>query len=137
MTTLERTPTSREQAQSGEQTQPRLAQRDTPQPPTARLHRDALRQAELEQARAKGRHAAEREQLRWITAVAGALFVVAAITGSGALLGGGVIIVEGLTNLDRLQTNPVRFTALPLKLKRGDGSPARAFAVDCDKVKGG
>ena len=91
MTTLERTPTSREQAQSGEQTQPRLAQRDTPQPPTARLHRDALRQAELEQARAKGRHAAEREQLRWITAVAGALFVVAAITGSGALLGGGVM----------------------------------------------
>lgn len=47
-----------------------------------------------------------------------------------ALLGGGVIIVEGLTNLDCLQSNPVQFTALPLKLRNGDGSPARAFAVD-------
>ncbi len=46
------------------------------------------------------------------------------------LLGGDVIIVEGLTNLDALASDKVLFGALPLKIHRGDGSPCRAFAID-------
>lgn len=46
------------------------------------------------------------------------------------LLGGGVTIVEGLTQLDQLTQERVFFAALPLKLKGGDGSPVRAFAVE-------
>jgi arylformamidase len=46
------------------------------------------------------------------------------------LLGGGVTIVEGLTNLDQLTQERVFFAALPLKLTGGDGSPVRAFAID-------
>ena len=45
------------------------------------------------------------------------------------LLGGNVIIVEGLTNLDVVPTDVVQFWALPLKLKDGDGSPCRAFCT--------
>jgi len=44
------------------------------------------------------------------------------------LLEGGVTIVEGLTNLDQLPDSEFEFTALPLKIHRGDGSPCRAFA---------
>ena len=43
------------------------------------------------------------------------------------LLGGDVIIVEGLTNLDQVADDLVQFWAIPLKLKDGDGSPCRAF----------
>ncbi len=43
------------------------------------------------------------------------------------LLGGDVIIVEGLTHLDRVPSERVHFWAVPLKLKDGDGSPCRAF----------
>ena len=46
------------------------------------------------------------------------------------LLRGGVIIVEGLTNLDQLAQDRVFFAALPLKLVGGDGSPVRAFAIE-------
>jgi len=46
------------------------------------------------------------------------------------LLGGGVTIVEGLTNLDRLTQPRVFFIALPLKLSAGDGCPVRAIAFD-------
>lgn len=45
------------------------------------------------------------------------------------LLGGGVTIVEGLTNLDQLPDRPILFGAMPLKLHRGDGSPCRAWAA--------
>jgi kynurenine formamidase len=45
------------------------------------------------------------------------------------LLGGGVLIVEGLTNLGALTQDKVFFVALPLKPLRGDGSPVRAFAI--------
>ncbi len=45
------------------------------------------------------------------------------------LLGGDVIIVEGLTNLAEVPTDVVHFWALPLKLKDGDGSPCRAFCT--------
>jgi kynurenine formamidase len=46
------------------------------------------------------------------------------------LLGGGVLIVEGLTNLEAITQERVFFAALPLKPLRGDGSPVRAFAVE-------
>jgi len=46
------------------------------------------------------------------------------------LLGGGVTIVEGLTNLDQVQTEKVFFAALPLKIASGDGTPCRAFAIE-------
>jgi arylformamidase len=50
------------------------------------------------------------------------------------LLGGGVIIVEGLTNLDAIQEERVLFGALPLKIKEGDGCPCRAFAIEGDAL---
>ena len=46
------------------------------------------------------------------------------------LLGGGVNIVEGLTNLDALAPGKLFFAALPLKISGGDGCPCRAFAVE-------
>jgi kynurenine formamidase len=44
------------------------------------------------------------------------------------LLRGGVTIVEGLANLDRLSCPHVEFIALPLKIVGGDGCPVRAIA---------
>ena len=44
------------------------------------------------------------------------------------LLGGGVTIVEGLTNLEALPDHPVILGAMPLKIQRGDGCPCRAWA---------
>ncbi len=46
------------------------------------------------------------------------------------LLGGGVTIVEGLTNLEQLAGERVFFAALPLRLAEGDGCPVRAFAIE-------
>ena len=46
------------------------------------------------------------------------------------LLGGGVLIVEGLTNLEAITQEKIFFAALPLKPLRGDGSPVRAFAME-------
>jgi kynurenine formamidase len=46
------------------------------------------------------------------------------------LLGGGVLIVEGLTNLEAITQDRVFFAALPLKPLRGDGSPVRALAME-------
>lgn len=46
------------------------------------------------------------------------------------LLRGGVLIVEGLTNLEAVTQERVFFAALPLKPLRGEGSPVRAFAVE-------
>lgn len=46
------------------------------------------------------------------------------------LLGGNVIIVEGLVNLDQLTGPSCVFGALPLKIDGGDGAPCRAFAID-------
>lgn len=45
------------------------------------------------------------------------------------LLGGGVTIVEGLTNLDQLRDGEAWFVAAPLPIVRGDGCPCRAFAL--------
>jgi kynurenine formamidase len=46
------------------------------------------------------------------------------------LLGGGVTIVEGLCNLDRIAEPKVFFVALPLKPLAGDGAPCRALAIE-------
>ena len=49
------------------------------------------------------------------------------------LLGGNVLIVEGLAHLDQLDSDMVDFVALPLKVQEGDGSPVRAIAIEvCD-----
>jgi kynurenine formamidase len=48
------------------------------------------------------------------------------------LLGGGVVIVEGLTNLDAVRGERVIFGAMPLKIEGGDGSPCRAFAIESE-----
>ncbi len=47
-----------------------------------------------------------------------------------ALLAGGVVIVEGLTNLDQIRKRKITFMALPLKVAQGDGAPVRALAVE-------
>ncbi|MDW7694842.1 cyclase family protein [Flammeovirgaceae bacterium SG7u.111] len=44
------------------------------------------------------------------------------------LLGGNVVIVEGLCNLDKITSESVQFMALPLKIMEGDGAPCRAIA---------
>lgn len=48
------------------------------------------------------------------------------------LLGGGVVIVEGLANLDQLRNEEVEFIALPLRIVGGDGCPVRAIAIEND-----
>lgn len=45
------------------------------------------------------------------------------------LLGAGMLIVENLTNLDRITAREFRFAAIPLKLDGRDGSPVRAIAI--------
>lgn len=42
----------------------------------------------------------------------------------------GVVIIEGLTNIDKLKSNHVELIALPLKIKDGDGAPARVIAIE-------
>ena len=46
------------------------------------------------------------------------------------LLGGNVVIVEGLAHLDQLRREVVEFIALPLKIVGGDGCPVRAIAIE-------
>lgn len=46
------------------------------------------------------------------------------------LLGGDIIIVEGLTNLNEISRDKVKLVALPLKIKDGDGAPARVVAME-------
>lgn len=46
------------------------------------------------------------------------------------LFKGGVLIVEGLANLDQIQQEVVQFIALPMKIVDGDGSPVRAIAIE-------
>ena len=45
------------------------------------------------------------------------------------LLEAGIVIVEGLTNLDALTKSYVTFCAIPIKVAR-DGAPVRAFAFE-------
>jgi arylformamidase len=44
------------------------------------------------------------------------------------LLEAGIVIVEGLINLDQLKDGDTWFVAAPLKIEGGDGCPCRAFA---------
>lgn len=44
------------------------------------------------------------------------------------LFSGQVIIVEGICNLDEIETEKVELMALPLKIGGGDGAPARVLA---------
>ena len=46
------------------------------------------------------------------------------------LFRGGVLIVEGLANLDQLTQSEVEFIALPLRILGGDGCPVRAIAIE-------
>ena len=46
------------------------------------------------------------------------------------LLAGDIIIIEGLTHLDQIQQEVVTLIALPLKIKDGDGAPARVIALE-------
>lgn len=46
------------------------------------------------------------------------------------LFRGNVLIVEGIANLDQLQSPTVDFIALPLHISGGDGSPVRAIAIE-------
>jgi len=46
------------------------------------------------------------------------------------LLGAGIIIIEGLTNLESLHSEKVELIALPLKIGNGDGAPARVVAIE-------
>lgn len=46
------------------------------------------------------------------------------------LLRGNVTIIEGLTNLDAISSNKFYLIAMPLKIKGGDGAPARVIALE-------
>jgi kynurenine formamidase len=46
------------------------------------------------------------------------------------LLEAGVVIVEGLANLDKIQSEEVQLIVLPLKVRDGDGAPVRAIAIE-------
>ncbi len=46
------------------------------------------------------------------------------------LLGGGVVIVEGLAHLDQIESETVELAVLPLKVLDGDGAPVRAVAIE-------
>jgi kynurenine formamidase len=46
------------------------------------------------------------------------------------LLGGGVVVVEGLCNLEEISKPRVKIIALPLKIEGGDGAPARVIAIE-------
>ncbi len=46
------------------------------------------------------------------------------------LLEAGIIIIEGLTNLEKIKHSKFTFGAIPLKIEQGDGSPVRAFAIE-------
>jgi kynurenine formamidase len=46
------------------------------------------------------------------------------------LLAGGIIIIEGLINLEKIIKEQIFLMALPLKIKGGDGAPARVVAFE-------
>jgi kynurenine formamidase len=45
------------------------------------------------------------------------------------LLGADIVVVESLTHLEEIPPGPFFFAAAPLRVRGGDGSPVRAFAV--------
>jgi kynurenine formamidase len=46
------------------------------------------------------------------------------------LMSHNIVIVEGLTNLDKLSKEKVTLMAFPIKIKNGDGAPARVIAME-------
>ncbi len=46
------------------------------------------------------------------------------------LLGNGVVLVEYLVNLRSLSASEVYLVAAPLRIREGDGAPARCFAIE-------
>lgn len=46
------------------------------------------------------------------------------------LLGAGIVLVEYLVNLRSLRSTSVELVVAPLKIKEGDGGPARVFAIE-------
>jgi arylformamidase len=46
------------------------------------------------------------------------------------LLGGDIVLVEGLCNLEEIRKPKVKVIALPLKIEGGDGAPARVIAIE-------
>ena len=52
------------------------------------------------------------------------------VTVHHVLLRAEILIVEGLTNLEKLKDDQVFFIAMPLRIKGGDGSPCRAAAIE-------
>jgi kynurenine formamidase len=46
------------------------------------------------------------------------------------LLEAGMVIVEGLTNLDKITSEEIQLIVLPLKVRDGDGAPVRAIAIE-------
>jgi len=45
------------------------------------------------------------------------------------LLGGGILVIENLTNLYRVKWDVFFFSCLPILIENGDGSPIRAVAI--------
>lgn len=52
------------------------------------------------------------------------------------LLGGDVVIVEGLCHLDQIEGDTCLLVALPLKIAGGDGAPCRAMAIEGVTIDG-
>ena len=48
------------------------------------------------------------------------------------LMSSDVVVIENLTNLDRLSRKRLFFIALPLKIRGSDASPARVIAIEMD-----
>lgn len=46
------------------------------------------------------------------------------------LLGNGVIMIEYLANLDQISKDRVTLVALPMKIRGGDGAPARVIVIE-------
>ena len=46
------------------------------------------------------------------------------------LLEGGVVVIEGLADLDQITSEVVELIVLPLRVRDGDGSPVRAVAIE-------
>ncbi|MGE5790180.1 MAG: cyclase family protein, partial [Syntrophaceae bacterium] len=46
------------------------------------------------------------------------------------LLGGDIVLVEGLCNLEEIRKPKVKVIALPLKIEGDDGAPARVIAIE-------
>lgn len=46
------------------------------------------------------------------------------------LMENNIIIIEGLVNLNKLKKTEITLMAFPLKIKGGDGSPARVIAIE-------